>query len=173
MVELRDLEEMMDAMDATDGYRKVLRYIVKEKDTSGEFEPGSMQISYRDLAKGADVSLGTVTRAFVHWEHQGVILVQSASNRREANIIQYLGPPLETDNHPLSPIVKELASLKKDAERLSEALSVVQHKIEHLIRELQNDELPVLKGQKLRRSGEIEGKIVYVLEDEQNESKEE
>jgi len=159
------LEEMMEELGGTEGHNKVLREIVRLKDTEGDFVPGKIQITYRDLAKKAGVSLGTVARAFIHWEHKGVIVVHAGANRRDPNTIQYQGVPPEDQENPLMIIKSEFDELTKLATMLSEQVVLMQKQLSHLIDRERTSEYSAFRDAKPVQIGDLNGKPIYILED--------
>jgi len=162
-----DFWNMVGELGGTEAYNSVLFAILHEKRPMGNDIPGITRVSYRDLAKLVDVSLGTVGRALTFWQSVGVIVVHPSQSRQEPTTIEYLGLPQLILEHPMGPILKELKDLIQTAEGLTRSLKVVENKIDRIIRDTQRNELSIFRKSKPVTFGKTDdGRTLYVLEGE-------
>ncbi len=159
----KNLQELMESLGGTESQNKVLEYIVENKNTEGFLTPGRLKITYRDLGVSSNVSLGSVTRAFVHWENAGVIHVQPGLNRRDPNTIQYLGPPLEMNDHPLFIIQKEFEELMKKQQDVQTSMEILASRIEFIIRSERDSPISIFREGMPKQVGEYKGKPIYII----------
>lgn len=159
--------DLVEELGGTKAYNNVLWAILHDKHPKGEDVPGITRISYRDLAKLVDVSLGTVGRALTFWQSVGVIVVHPSQSRHEPTTVEYLGLPQLILEHPMGPILEELKHLIQDAEGIARSLKVVESKIDRIIRDTQNNELAEFRKNKPVVVGKDDyGRNLYVLEGE-------
>jgi hypothetical protein len=161
----KNLESMMNYIGATNASKKVLRFIVANKDTPGDLEPGQLKISLRDLAGrknergewvcGAHVSLGTVVNALTFWQNEGVIHVITNSNKRECSTIQYLGVPQYLEEDPLQ-------GLKEELERLKQSVSTLEASLDAILSQRKKNPA-VFNPAKMIKVGELNGKTLFVF----------
>lgn len=82
-----------EALRLTPTDEKVLQYIIDHKTPPGKDRYGRLQHSMMQIAQGINMSVSTVHRAIDRLLSKGYISVKPPMDKREPNIIEYMGRP--------------------------------------------------------------------------------
>lgn len=104
-------------MRLTPTEEKVLNYIIEHKSPPGKDCYGRLQHSMMQIAEGIGMSVSTVHRALDRLLSAGYIVIKPPIDKREPNIIEYIG-------EPSGPISLETIELAK--EKIQELGSIIE-----------------------------------------------
>lgn len=151
----RDLQDMMNTLGATKSQKQLLNFIVKNKDSPGEFVTGKIQIAVRNIRDNLGVAMGTITRGLEFWQQKGVISIYAGEHRRAPNIIRYIGAPLTVEDDSFAYILDKLNTLKDVINSMEAQLDAIK---------LQRKSQPMLLTQAPTKVvGEVDGKILVAI----------